>query len=352
MQGPSAGRRCGLQSRLQAALHFAFFSHGSGMRYNYSSVKEGESGMPSIEAMRFNRILAMASAPKSVVDIDFAAEREKNRRRRLPKCPEGMKVESADFSGLHAEVITNTTDKARKDTVIWYIHGGGFTTGAARERRQITQYLCGSYGYTVVANDYRLAPENIMPAGFDDCVLFYKELVNRAGAGHILVMGESCGGTLALSVSLEAKRENIPLPCGIAAFSPCVNQAYRYPSHLGNAGTDYMLHDSVNSEGQYEVEFGTKHPDPEVLHSIYASPIFGDYKGLPPIFLSATDTEALYDDSVELCRKLKVGNHPCELEIKKNVFHAYPMFPIIPEARETIADMFAFFYRQGVLEWP
>ena len=70
------------------------------------------------------------------------------------------------------------------------------------------------------------------------------------------------------------------------------------------------------------------------------------------IFLSATDTEALYDDSVELCRKLKAGNHPCELEIKKNVFHAYPMFPIIPEARETIADMFAFFYRQGVLEWP
>ena len=184
--------------------------------------------------------------------------------------------------------------------VIWYIHGGGFTTGSAKERRGICLYLAKRFGYTCVSNNYRLSPEHKWPAHLDDCMEFYRALLGQGyHAGDMLFAGESAGGTLVLSVALRAKAEGLPMPAGIWSFSPCTEQSEGFPSHTKNVVTDYMLGDALNRPGQNEAVFGSKSMDKEYLKDPYISPYYGDYTGLPPIYLAASDTEVLFDESVK-----------------------------------------------------
>ena len=134
------------------------------------------------------------------------------------------------------------------------------------------------------------------------------------------------------------------LPGAIVAYSTCCNQDDGFPSHKENAKTDYMLGDAVNHPDQLEAVFG-KDATKELLHSDYVSPYYADFTGMPPIFLAASDIEALYDDSVYLYKKLKSAGHPAELDIQKGLCHAYPIFPDIPESQETIKKAFEFIHK-------
>ena len=269
------------------------------------------------------------------VPHDYAAERQQNASRPAQEPKNGITVTTIAYNGIDGERITPVKPNGK---VIWYIHGGGFTTGSAAERRAITLYLAEKYGFTVVANNYRLAPENKWPAGLDDCISFYDGLLDAGyDPDKLYFMGESAGGHLVLSVALRLKDEGKALPKGIISFSPVTDQAEDLPSHKGNAATDYMLGDAVSSDGQLDAVFGDAwRGDEDFLKQPYISPYYGDYTGLPPIFLAASDYETLYDDSVVLYDKLTEEGHICRLDVVHGVCHAYPMFPFMPEAKKTI----------------
>ena len=69
---------------------------------------------------------------------DTAAERAKNASRHQPRPPKGVSL-TENYLNLPCE-------SAKKDdngnTVVLNIHGGGFTTGSARENRALSFYIC------------------------------------------------------------------------------------------------------------------------------------------------------------------------------------------------------------------
>ena len=159
-------------------------------------------------------------------------------------------------------------------------------------------------------------------------------------AKDIVFMGESAGGTAVLSLALLAKRRGLPQPKAIVAFSPCTDQYEDLPSHTKNIPTDYMLRDAV-SKGMTDVLFEGK-IDREIMKDPLLSPYYGDYEGIAPIHLSASDSEVLYDDCIFLYEKLKKAGHRTELDVAHGVCHAYQIMPYMPEAKKTIAGAFAF----------
>ena len=62
--------------------------------------------------------------------------------------------------------------------------------------------------------------------------------------------------------------------------------------------------------------------------------------GLPPVILSASDTEVLLDDSKVLYRKLKELGHPTALDIRHGVCHAFQVFTAMPEAKKALEMIF------------
>ena len=54
--------------------------------------------------------------------------------------------------------------------MVLYFHGGGFILGGLDSHDDVCAELCARTGYEVVSVDYRLAPEHLHPAAFDDAL--------------------------------------------------------------------------------------------------------------------------------------------------------------------------------------
>ena len=289
-------------------------------------------------AGRVTNLIFRLMPPASMDEEGFREERRRNAARKPPKKPKNVELEEIRINGLPAEHLTK---KGNGRGTVFYIHGGGFTTGSARERRYITQYLADRCGYDCVAVNYRLAPENRWPAQPVDCLQAYREYLDMGyRAEDTVFMGESAGGTLVFSLAFLAREHGLPMPKAIVAFSPGTDNSSDLPSHTANIPTDYMLRDAV-ARGITGPLFGGE-ADAAQLADPLLSPVNGDFTGLPPVFLSASDTEVLYDDSVILYEKLKAEGHPVELDVRHSVCHAFQVLTYMPEARKSIGKMLSF----------
>ena len=288
--------------------------------------------MASLQANLINFIFSKMPAS----DGDFVKERENNAKMKIKK-PKDIEIVEKDLNGFPADFITK---RGNEKGIIFYIHGGGFTTGSARERRSITQYLVSKYGYDCISINYRLAPENKWPAALDDCVCAYEKVLEGCDSKELVLMGESAGGSLVLSLGLKIKEKGLHMPKAIVAFSPSTDLYEDLPSHKGNIRTDYMLKDAI-SRGLHLALFDHD-PDESELKDPLLSPYYGDYEGLPPIFLAASDSETLLDDSIVLYNKLFNQGHNVKLSVGHDLIHAYPMFPFLPETKDCLKEVFSF----------
>ena len=73
-----------------------------------------------------------------------------------------------------------------------------------------------------ISVDYRLAPENPLPAGVDDVINVYKYWLNnmKVPSQKITFLGWSAGGGLILLALQKLKQINLPMPACAVAISP------------------------------------------------------------------------------------------------------------------------------------
>jgi acetyl esterase/lipase len=82
--------------------------------------------------------------------------------------------------------------------------------------------------------------------------------------------------------------------------------------------------------GMYMNGADLKHP--------YASPINGDLRGLPPLFIQAGSVETLLDDSFALARVAGIAEIPVELQVWPEMIHIWHIyFPVLDAGRRAIA---------------
>lgn len=126
---------------------------------------------------------------------------------------EGVKVEEAlaDQADHPVRMLVYTPEGADGPLpVLIYYHGGGFVGGELRGVDAMCKYLSKKAGLLVFSVEYRLAPDNKYPDGFDDCYnafLWVREHAKARGGdpGKIAVAGDSAGGNLAAAVVLKAE---------------------------------------------------------------------------------------------------------------------------------------------------
>ncbi len=92
--------------------------------------------------------------------------------------------------------------------LVW-LHGGGWAIGSLESHDPLCRALSARSGSTVVAVDYRLAPEHPHPAALEDAWTATKWAVREFGP--IAVGGDSAGGHLAAVVALRARDRGVPL---------------------------------------------------------------------------------------------------------------------------------------------
>ncbi|MFY9239871.1 MAG: alpha/beta hydrolase [Roseovarius sp.] len=218
--------------------------------------------------------------------------------------------------------------------VILYFHGGGFIFGSPETHSAMIARLCAMTGMRAILPRYRLAPEHPFPAAQEDAMAAYRAVKNHPGG--VFLGGDSAGGALALSVLAQITAEGLPQPRGTFAFSPLTDLSYSGASFTQNARKDVVL--PAERAGEMGEMFlrGTSARNPQ------ASPLFAQFQGAAPVWLTVGDTEILLDDTQRMAAHLRSAGVNVTAIIKPDHPHVWPIFHnILPEARQTLREVAA-----------
>lgn len=212
-----------------------------------------------------------------------------------------------------------TPKDERRQGVILYLHGGGFTCGGVDYAKGFGITLAERFGVKVFCPGYRLAPEHPFPAALEDSVTAYEYLLNKGyRPDHIALCGESAGGGLCYSLCQKLKQMKLPLPSCIIAISPWVDLTLSGDSYATNQESDPSL---TNEFLKYCVKcYASDQQDP------FVSPILGDLNLLPPSLIFAAENELLYSDSKNLHQMLLSAGCSSHLTVKPDRWHAYVVY--------------------------
>lgn len=243
--------------------------------------------------------------------------------------PKGVRAEPWADGALRGDRLL----VAKPEKVILYLHGGGYVCGRTKTYFNFCSRLARDLNAEVLLPDYRLAPEHPFPAAIDDAVAAYEHLLKKGWRpDQITIGGDSAGGGLTLGTLLALRDNGRPMPRCAVLISPFADVRAIAPSVHGNDATDYMLGASMLEVGRNvyaRTPLDAVHP--------YASPALGDFRGLPPLFITVCDHECLRDDAYAVEAKALAAGVPVTLLSRPDLFHVWPIFaPILPEAREDL----------------
>ena len=251
----------------------------------------------------------------------------------VPHPPARSRTEQVQAGRLTLHRVT--TERSRPGRNVLYLHGGAYMSGAPAHYRHFTWRIADIVGGCVWALEYRLAPEHPFPAALHDAFAAYDWLLhNTPDAGRHFVMGDSAGGGLAIALLMKLRDEGKPLPEAAVALSPWTDLALTGQSLQSNATADPMLNaDHLPAVARYYLAGA----DPRTP---YASPLYGDTRGLPPVLIQVGSDEILRDDAVRMAEKLQSHNPRSKLEVWPRMPHVWQLFaPVLPEARKAIAQI-------------
>lgn len=232
---------------------------------------------------------------------------------------------SGEFYNLKSDKLT--------DKVILFIHGGGFSIGSVDSRRKLCIDIIKASNMDAFSVEYNQWPEAVHPQGLMDTVNAFKYLIHKGyKPENIYFFGESAGAMLVITSTLYLKENNYPLPGKLCVFSPVAGQNLDLPSHHERDVRDPMI-TIENVVPYYE---GSDYNSPLV------SPIYGDYKDFPPLYIHVGTEEVLYDDAVEIYKKCMSAGVNVKFKEWTDLFHVFILFPS-PESDIAIEDIASFF---------
>jgi acetyl esterase/lipase len=221
---------------------------------------------------------------------------------------------------------------ADPDLRLLYLHGGGFVSGSGGNYLPLAALISAAARCAVLLPDYRLAPEHRFPAAIEDCIRAHEWMIASGPFGptparRTFIAGDSAGGGLTLATLLALRDRGLQLPIAAMPLSAC---------------TDFTLaSESIRSEKDpicsarcmpvfAELYLGDTDP-----RNPLASPVFGDYTGIPPLLIQVGEHEMLRDDSVRVASKARSDGVEVTLEVWPGMVHVFQIREL-PESREAI----------------
>lgn len=220
------------------------------------------------------------------------------------------------------------------DRVILCLHGGGFFSGSMYTHRKLYGHFAKNIGCRALIVHYRRSPEHVHPAQVDDALAAYKWLLDQGiQANHIAFTGDSAGGGLSITTALLARDKGLPLPAAIMPFSAWFDMEATGASMESNTLNDLLLNKEwvKSMAGMFLGEKGdTKDP--------YASPLYANLEGLPPVYIQVGGAEVLLDDSLQLTELARKAGVDVSLDVFPGMQHSFQMAAgRAPEADDAIS---------------
>ena len=217
----------------------------------------------------------------------------------------------------------------KRDRVLINLHGGGFNSDSGSLSETIP--IANLSGIKVIAVLYRLAPEHLFPAGLDDAVAVYKELLKTYKPEHIGIYGTSAGAILTAEVTVKLQQLRLPVPAATGIFSGLGDFSQSGDSIALFALNGFSGHLEPPKPGARDTEYfsGSTDPKDPVL-----SPLYADLTGFPPTLFITSGRDLLLSGTTVLHRAYLRAGVDAQLVVFEALPHAFWNNPALPESKE------------------
>lgn len=241
---------------------------------------------------------------------------------------------STQFKVLTTLVTTLVPQKNKNDQfLLLYCPGGAFVSGPNLLSWDSLVTVAKNTGITAWMLDYPKAPESKILETTQNIDAVYAKALEHYPASNIILMGDSAGGNLILTLTQRLIEKGQPLPRRLIAISPAFDGSLTNPEIDAVDPLDCMLSKkgvkSAKEMCQGEVEF----KDPIL------SPLYGSFEGFPPVNLFMAEYDILYPDQKLGRDKMKAAGVDLTVTIGKKMPHIWPLLPFMKEATESLKEI-------------
>ena len=202
--------------------------------------------------------------------------------------------------------------------------------------------LAAASGVSVLALDYRRAPEHPWPAAVDDAVSALQWIASRpaeldGAPSTIAIAGDSAGGATAALACLRVRDE-------APAAAPDVQLLIYSNTDLSNSG------DSIREKGHgYGLDvadidwFNSQWvPDPAMLTDPHVSPLYApDLGGLPAAIVITCEHDPLRDQGEAYAERLRQAGVPTTVRREPGMVHNFMLWDMVSPACAAAGDRIA-----------
>ncbi|MEZ5372946.1 MAG: alpha/beta hydrolase [Microthrixaceae bacterium] len=220
--------------------------------------------------------------------------------------------------------------------IVVYCHAGGWILGDLEHSDHLCRRMANQTGAVVVNVDYRLAPEAVFPAAFEDCVAAVRWARAHAhdiggDPGRIALAGESSGGGLAAAAALELSRRDDEAPSFLLLLEPALDVGMSTPSwrSLGELlppvreQMEWMWHEYAPDEAT--------HTDWRLTPAA-VDPVPPAH---PATLVLAAEYDPLHDEAMHYAETLERSGVAVESRVEQGLPHAFcNMGGVLPEGLE------------------
>lgn len=231
----------------------------------------------------------------------------------------------------------------RKIPLIVYFHGGGFVLGDVASYDHQSKQLASHTQAAVLCVDYRRAPESRFPAAVQDGIdsvlwAFETDQIN-IDRSKIIVIGDSAGGSMAISASIAAANAGKQLLYQVLLY-PVVDWRWSYGDNpypsIEEFGVGYFLDSTLL------VWFAQQYfSSPADANSDLASPILsGELAKLPSTIVVTAGNDPLRDMGAEFADKLqRAGVEVCHHNYGSLIHNFLGFTALVDKAQSAFIDI-------------
>ncbi|MBQ4819465.1 alpha/beta hydrolase [Aquimarina sp. MMG016] len=235
---------------------------------------------------------------------------------------------------IQDSIITVVNPKSQSTShLILYCHGGGFIYGPTREYWMAVAKIAKQTSTETWMIDYPKAPENTIQTITENIYQVYLEACKQYETSKIILLGDSVGGNLILSLTQRLIQENLKLPNRLIPITPVMDASLTNPKIVELDPIDPILSYKgvLSAKKMCAGNLSLRNP--------LISPLYGSFRNFPPIRLFMATHDILMPDQELFVEKAKEEGVDIKVFTGEGMPHIWPVLPIMKESKKALQQI-------------
>lgn len=238
-----------------------------------------------------------------------------------------FKERNCNFFIIQKTTITEIPSELSSDKLLLYVHGGAFVSGPTKYHWNAIKRIAKFTDYNVWMCNYPKAPEHKIQEISKNIDLTFEVAASCFGSKNIVLMGDSAGATLIITLMQRLIKKGRELPFKIVLISPVMDASLENPLIDMIDQIDPMLSKKGVLSAKKMCTGNHNLKDPII------SPIYENMEHFPETILFMAENDITQPDQELFSNKLMESKVKHTVHRGKRMPHIWPLLPIVRESQ-------------------